>query len=67
MTLQPIRVTKKQACEMLAISTEGLRKMVNTDPTFPKPYKSGTNRQSAVYFDYQSLLDWHKQQQGAVQ
>lgn len=52
---------------MLAVSTEGLRKMVNTDPTFPKPYKSGTNRQSAVYFDYQSLLDWHKQQQGAVQ
>lgn len=63
-SIKPIRVTKKQACELLAVSGEKLRLLVANNPTFPKPYKAGRHRQSAVYFDYQDLLDWHKAQQG---
>lgn len=66
-SIKPIRVTKKQACELLAVSSEKLRLLVATCPTFPKLYKAGTHRQSAVYFDYQDLLDWHKAQQGGKQ
>lgn len=62
--MQPLRVTKKQACELLAISGEQLRKLIHQDKTFPKPYKTGSSRQSAVYFDYADLLAWHNQQKG---
>lgn len=64
MTLTPIRVTKKQACELLAIGREKLRMLVENDPTFPRPYKTGNKMQSSVYFDYQALIDWHKAQGG---
>lgn len=59
--MTPIRVTKKQACELLAVSGETIRKLIQNDPTFPKPYKEGEKRQSAVYFDYADLMNWHKQ------
>ena len=65
MTLEPIRITQKQACELLSISREAIRKLIQTDPTFPKPYKTGTSRQCAVYFDYQALKQWHYEQMGA--
>ncbi len=62
MTLNPIRITQKQATELLSISINALRKLVQTDPTFPKPYKTGTSRQCAVYYDYQAIKQWHEQQ-----
>lgn len=62
MTLQPIRITQKQATEVLSLSINALRKLVQTDPTFPKPYKTGTSRQCAVYYDYQAIKQWHEQQ-----
>ncbi|VXB71204.1 Transcriptional regulator [Enhydrobacter sp. 8BJ] len=62
MKLEPIRITQKQACELLSISREAIRQLIQTDPTFPKPYKTGTSRQCAVYFDYQALKKWHKAQ-----
>lgn len=62
MKIEPIRVTQKQACELLAISREAIRKLNKTDPTFPKPYKTGSRRQCAVYYDYQSLKQWHNAQ-----
>ena len=55
MKLEPIRITQKQACELLSISREAIRKIVDSDPSFPKPYKTGTSRQCAVYFDYQAV------------
>lgn len=64
MKLEPIRITQKQACELLSISREAIRKIVDSDPSFPKPYKTGTSRQCAVYFDYQALKDWHNLQMG---
>lgn len=64
MTLEPIRVTKEQACQLLAISRNALTNLVNQDPTFPKPIKMGCKRQSPVYFDYQALKAWHNSKQG---
>lgn len=60
--MNPIRVTKTQACKLLAISAEAIRQLVIKDPTFPRPYKVGTKRQSAVYFDYAELVAWHEAQ-----
>lgn len=63
MTVQPIRVNLKTACQCLAVSREFIRKAIMTDPTFPKPYKTGTTKQASVYFDYADLMEWHKAQQ----
>lgn len=60
MKLEPIRITQKQACELLSISREAIRKIIDSDPSFPKPYKTGTSRQCAVYFDYEALKEWHQ-------
>ncbi len=60
-TMNPIRVTKKQACQLLSISGEKIRTLVQNDPTFPKPYKEGATRQASVYFDYAELMNWHQQ------
>ena len=47
MKLEPIRITQTQACELLAVSREAIRKLIQNDPSFPKPYKTGTSRQCA--------------------
>lgn len=60
--MNPIRVNQKQACQLLAISREKIRQLLDSDPTFPKPYKDGNKRQSHVYYDYNDLVKWHKQQ-----
>ncbi|WP_343597668.1 transcriptional regulator [Acinetobacter sp.] len=60
--MQPIRVTYNQTCELLSISRDALRLLVQQDPTFPRPIKYGNNRQSPVYFDYADLLEWHQKQ-----
>ena len=62
---QPLRVSQKTTCQMLDLTSEGLRKLIAKDPTFPKPYKAGTTRQAPVYFDYAELVQWHKSQKQA--
>lgn len=59
--INPIRVKSQKAAELLGVSRETIRRWVRDDPTFPKPYKAGTSRQSAVYFDYAELKAWHDQ------
>lgn len=61
----PIRVTFNNACQALDLTREGLRQLVAKDPTFPKPYKTGTSKQAAVYFDYAELVKWHNSQKQA--
>ena len=58
----PLRVSQKTACQMLDLTAEGLRKLMAKDATFPVPYKTGKTRQSAVYFDYAELVQWHNNQ-----
>ena len=60
--MQPLRITRLQACELLSIKHDALRDLIRRDPTFPRPIKEGTHRQSAVYFDYADLLEWHNAQ-----
>ncbi|ENV60480.1 transcriptional regulator [Acinetobacter baumannii] len=59
MTITPIRIQFKTACELLDISRESLRHIVRTDASFPRPIKTGESKQSPVYFDYAELLEWH--------
>lgn len=59
MTITPIRIQFKTACELLDISRESLRHIVRADATFPRPIKTGESKQSPVYFDYAELLEWH--------
>ncbi len=67
MQITPIRVTYNQACELLSITRDTLRNLTIKDPTFPKPYKYGRNRQSPVYFDYADLVAWHNAQKSTKQ
>ncbi len=62
MTIQPIRVQFKTACQILDISRESLRHLVRTDKTFPQAIKTGDTKQSPVYFDYAQLVEWHNNQ-----
>jgi len=66
MTIKPIRVQFKTACELLDISRESLRHIVRTDTAFPRPIKTGDSKQSAVYFDYAELLEWHNNQKQSL-
>ena len=62
MTIKPIRVQFKTACQILDISRESLRHLVRTDKTFPQAIKTGETKQSPVYFDYTQLVEWHNNQ-----
>lgn len=62
MTINPIRVQFKTACELLDISRESLRHLVRTDESFPRPIKTGDSKQAPVYFDYAQLIEWHNHQ-----
>ncbi len=62
MTIQPIRVQFKTACQILDVSRESLRHIVRTDATFPRPIKTGDTKQAPVYFDYTELVEWHNKQ-----
>ena len=55
----PLRLTKKDACKLLRISVNQLRKISLADDSFPKQKKNGSNRQAGVYYDYREIHDWH--------
>ena len=66
MTIKPIRVQFKTACELLDISRESLRHIVRTDAAFPRPIKTGDTTQALVYFDYAELVAWHNSQKQSL-
>ena len=66
MTIKPIRVQFKTTCQILDISREALRHKIRTDATFPRPIKTGDSKQSAVYFDYAELVEWHNNQKQSL-
>ena len=49
---------KNNAAKLLDLSKSGLEKLVNADPSFPRPIKLGENRQSAVFFDEGEINAW---------
>ena len=60
--LVPLRLTKKQVCKLLSVSINQLRKITLADPNFPQPIKTGSSRQSGVYYDYREIHGWHLNQ-----
>lgn len=62
MTISPIRIQFKTACELLDVSRETLRSLIRLDLTFPRPIKIGATKQAPVYFDYAELIEWHESQ-----
>lgn len=51
MTINPIRVQFKTACQILDASCNHCY-IVCTDATFPRPIKTGDTKQAPVYLDY---------------
>ena len=66
MTIKPIRVQFKTACDLLDISRESLRHLVRSDKTFPQAIKTGDTKQPPVYFDYAELVEWHNNQKNSL-
>ena len=66
MTIKPIRVQFKTACELLDVSRESLRHIVRTDASFSRPIKEGDTKLAPVYFDYAELVDWHNSQKQSL-
>ena len=62
----PIRIQLSTACQLLDVTRESLRHIIRKDPTFPRPMKMGTSKQSPVFFDYQELVDWHNSKKEAA-
>lgn len=62
----PIRIQLSTACQLLDVTRESLRHIIRKDPTFPRPMKMGTSKQSPVFFDYQELIEWHNSKKEAA-
>lgn len=58
MGVQKLRLTKQEVCHILSVSISGLASIMEKDDSFPKPYKHGSTRQAAVYFDHSELVAW---------
>lgn len=61
----PLRIQFGTVCQLLDVTRESLRHTILKDPSFPKPMKMGTAKQSPVFFDYQELVDWHNSKKAA--
>lgn len=66
MQTPPIRIQFSTACQLLDVTRESLRHTVRKDPTFPRPLKMGTSKQSPVFFDYQEIVKWHNSKKEAT-
>ena len=62
----PIRIQLSTACQLLDVTRESLRHIIRKDPTFPRPMKMGTSKESPVFFDYQELVDWHNSKKASA-
>ena len=66
MTIYPVRIQFKTACQILDVSRETLNNIIKLDPDFPPKIKTGTSRQSPVYFDYMQIIEWHNSQKQSL-
>lgn len=58
--MKPLRLKYNQVCELLNVTRDCLRKIIENDPTFPRFLKEGTSRQAAVYFDTEEIEEWYR-------
>ena len=59
-TIAPLRLKYNQVCVLLNVSRDCLRKIIDSDESFPMPQKSGNSRQAAVYFDREEIEVWYQ-------
>ncbi|WP_228151005.1 transcriptional regulator [Acinetobacter indicus] len=64
LVLKPLRLKKLEVCEYLDMSVEDLRKVSMNDESFPKPIKTGSTRQSGVYYDFNEIMLWKEKNYG---
>ena len=58
--MKPFRLKYNQVCELLNVTRDCLRKIIENDPTFPRFLKEGASRQAAVYFDTEEIEEWYR-------
>ena len=58
--MKPLRLKYNQVCELLNVTRDCLRKIIENDPTFPRFLKEGASRQAAVYFDTEEIEEWYR-------
>ena len=57
-TPNKVMIRQTALCEWLDLSRSGLDKLRKKDPTFPRPLKDGTTRQTAAYFVVSEIQSW---------
>lgn len=62
-----IRIQFSTACQLLDVTRESLRHTIRKDPSFPRPLKMGTSKQSPVFFDYQEIIEWHNSKKASAE
>lgn len=55
-----IRIKQSTLCRMLDVTSQTIKDLLASDPDFPRAIKQGTARQSALYFDYDEIVEWHE-------
>jgi predicted DNA-binding transcriptional regulator AlpA len=55
----PLRIRAKEVCRLLNISRTSLNRKMKTDPHFPRGVKVGSLKQSPLYFDRETFLNWY--------
>lgn len=58
---EPIQhFTFNEICFLLRRSRSGLYRLIENDPTFPRPIKEGDARSCRVYFSGHSIAAWQR-------
>ena len=55
-----IRIKQSTLCRMLDVTSQTIKDLLASDPEFPRPIKQSATRQSALYFDYDEIIEWHE-------
>tara|TARA_R110000851_G_C13099704_1_gene568054 strand:+ start:2141 stop:2344 length:204 start_codon:yes stop_codon:yes gene_type:complete len=54
----PNLIPQHALCKAMGLSPNGLRKLLQKDPDFPRPIKIGTEKQSPVFYDAGEYQNW---------
>jgi len=54
----PWRIKLLDLCKIMGITRAQLKKIADSDPTFPHPQKDFTQRRAGVYYDTKQIETW---------
>lgn len=57
-TINQALIAQPEVCKAIGQTRSGLDKLRKKDPTFPKPIKFGSSRQSAAYYVIAEINAW---------